>query len=459
MLKNPFADQKKLQHGCLIRKMSNAIKKVKRSPFGRYRTYVSKLQVMLGETRWASDWDIRINAALNGQASAELRRIVSLKTRRKYGAYFTGTTLSQRLLKKCSTVKKASAFYDPTVGMGDLLLATATRLPLARNLDETLVQWGRQLAGTDLHAEFILGAKTRLVLLARQRHGAAQPFIVSPEKYFPLIKVGDGLAEEAAFKQASTLVLNPPFGLVKAPEKCGWAGGRISAAAIFVINALERCRPGTEILAILPEVLRSGSFSKHWRNRVSQLAEVHTVEPWGIFDESADIDVFILRLVRRADDERKLKKKWPTPRIKQNTTIADCFDVHVGRVVPHRDKETGPRHPYIHPRCVTTWTVMKKFSETRKHKGLVYKPPFVVIRRTSRPGHPHRAMATVIAGKRTVAVENHLIVCEPKKGKLKICKKLMRQLRAQAVKKYLDARIRCRHLTVGVVESISFKSK
>jgi hypothetical protein len=439
--------------------MSTATKKVKRSPFGKYRAYVSKLQMMLGETRQASDWNMRINAALNGQASAELRRIVSLKTRRKYGTYFTGTTLSQRLLKKCSTVNRDSIFYDPTVGMGDLLLATASKLSLARNLEETLARWGRQLVGTDLHAEFILGAKTRLVLLARQRHGAVQPFNVSPKKYFPLIKVGDGLAEDTAFKRASTLVLNPPFGLVKAPEKCGWAGGRISAAAIFVINALERCQPGTEILAILPEVLRSGSFSRHWRNRVSQLAEVHTVEPWGIFDESADIDVFILRLVRRADGEKKLKKKWPTSKIKQHTTVGDCFDVHVGRVVPHRDKKTGPCHPYIHPRCVATWTVMKRFSETRKHKGLVYKPPFVVIRRTSRPGHPYRAMATVIAGKRPVAVENHLIVCEPKKGKLNICKKLMRQLRTQSVNKYLDERIRCRHLTVGVVESISFKSK
>ena len=24
--------------------------------------------------------------------------------------------------------------------------------------------------------------------------------------------------------------------------------------------------------------------------------------------------------------------------------MADFFDVHVGRVVPHRDKESGPRH-------------------------------------------------------------------------------------------------------------------
>jgi hypothetical protein len=138
------------------------------------------------------------------------------------------------------------------------------------------------------------------------------------------------------------------------------------------------------------------------------------------------------------------------------TTIADFFDVHVGRVVPHRDKETGPCHPYIHARCVPTWTVMRNFSETRSHEGRVYEPPFVIIRRTSRPGHPYRAAATVIAGDRQVAVENHLIVCEPRDRKLSTCKELMRQLKTQRVNDFLDSRIRCRHLTVGAVATIPF---
>jgi hypothetical protein len=100
---------------------------------------------------------------------------------------------------------------------------------------------------------------------------------------------------------------------------------------------------------------------------------------------------------------------------------------------------------------------MTKFSETRKHEGLVYKPPFVVIRRTSRPGHPYRATATVIAGKRRIAVENHLIVCEPKERTLKNCRALLRQLKTEAVNKFLNKRIRCRHLTVGAVMAIPFK--
>jgi len=287
--------------------MSSTLNRTKRSPFGSYRTYVSRLQVLMRETRLKSDWEGQVIAALNGEASAELRRAVDLKTRRKYGAYFTGTTLGECLLKKCSSFDANRTFYDASCGMGDLLLAAAKNLPLAKNLPETLAQWGRQLTGTDLHAEFVAGAKTRLVLLARQRHQTTEALSVSPDGYFPCIRVGDGLAARTAFQRATTLLLNPPFGLAKAPKDCDWAGGRVSQAATFVIAALERSRAGTEVLAILPEVLRSGSFSEHWRNRISELAEVHIIEPYGIFDESADIDVFLFRLVRRAESKRALK--------------------------------------------------------------------------------------------------------------------------------------------------------
>ena len=99
---------------------------------------------------------------------------------------------------------------------------------------------------------------------------------------------------------------------------------------------------------------------------------------------------------------------------------------------------------------------MREFKTSRRHQGKVYKPPFVAIRRTSRPGHPYRAAATVIAGKKSVAVENHLIVCEPKAKTMRMCKKLMAQLQTQAVNTFLDDRIRCRHLTVGAVSAIPF---
>src|SRR5258705_9364588 len=125
---------------------------------------------------------------------------------------------------------------------------------------------------------------------------------------FPKIRVGDGSIQSATFRTSGTILLNPPFGVIAGAKDCAWAGGRVSAAAVFVTTTLEQVRPGTEVLAILPEVLRSGTFSRRWRMRVGELARVELIEPYGIFDDSADIDVFILRLIRRNKREDVEKK-------------------------------------------------------------------------------------------------------------------------------------------------------
>lgn len=427
-----------------------------RGGIAAFGDYVDSLQRLVIESRPAGDWQERAIAALNGQASTELRRVVSLKTRRRFGTFFTGSELASKFIAHCPKLGTSAVIHDPSLGVGDLLLAAASRLPLQRTLNETLRQWGQQLTGTDLHSEFVRGAKARLILLARQRHGVRTSSVTSTSGFFPWIRVADGLTQFTAYERATHLFLNPPFGLVNAPVDCDWAGGRITAAAIFVATALERAQPGTELMAILPDVLRSGSFTEQWRQRIKQLADIKLVEPYGIFDESADVDVFLLHAVRRKPDQALTPHPWTTATNQPTTTIADFFHVHVGRVVPHRDPETGKEHPYIHPRCIPTWKIVRKFLQKRRHEGKVYTPPFVAIRRTSRPGHPYRAAATVITGKKSVAVENHLIVCEPMDGTLAACKNLMCQLKTKAVNEFLDARIRCRHLTVGAVMAIPF---
>ena len=440
----------------MAQRMTKATTTSRRQGFTAYRTYVAGLRDLAGEFRRSDDWNKRAFAALNGQASLELRRVIPLKRRRRFGAFFTGSDLAARLISRSTNLDQNSVIHDPSVGMGDLLLATARQLPLGRTVHETLKRWGRQLTGTDIHPEFIEGAKTRLVILAQQRHGLKSFGVTSITGLFPGIRVADGLAQHQAFARATHLALNPPFGLTKAPAKCKWAGGRITAAANFVITALEHAKPGAELIAILPDVLRSGSFTEHWRKRVGELAAVELVEPYGIFDESADVDVFILRVKRRAKNSATKSVPWTSAPAQTGTTIGDYFDVHVGRVVPHRDPKKGNWHPYIHARSVPTWEIMREFKTSRRYQGKVYKPPFVAIRRTSRPGHPYRAAATIIAGKKSVAVENHLIVCEPKAKTLRMCKKLMTQLQTQAVNIFLDKRIRCRHLTVGAVAAIPF---
>lgn len=434
--------------------MTTVQKKVKRSPFKDYSAYVFELQRLARESSRGADWVAQVDAALNGQASVELRRVSTVEIRRKEGAFFTGTKLASKLLARGTSFNATSVFYDPTCGMGDLLVAAAKKLPLAEKLHDTVRQWGRQLSGTDLHREFIDGTRARLILLARLLHQSDEPLRLSDAGYFPNIRVADGLRQYALFERATHLLLNPPFGQEAAPKGCQWAGGRITEAAAFVVAALERAKPRTEILAILPDVLRSGSFSEQWRKRINQLAAVRHIEPYGIFDDSADVDVFLLNLSRREGELSGASHLWIRPMQHNTRTIADLFDVHVGRVVPHRDPEIGEKYPYIHARCVPPWTVMRDFPDGRRHQGLAYVPPFLVIRRTSRPGDLYRATATVIAGKRPVAVENHLVVCKPKDGTFDACCKLMTLLQTMPVNKFLNDRIRCRHLTVGAVKEI-----
>ena len=438
--------------------MTTALKNTNCSPFNDYSAYVSQLKCLALESHHAGDWNSRVEAALNGQANVELRRVVPLATLRKFGAFFTGTDLASKLIDCGTGFDETSVFYDPTCGLGDLLVAVARKLPLRNKLSDTLRKWGHQLSGTDLHREFVEGARTRLIILARQRHESDQPLQGSDATFFPNIRVADGLRQHALFDRATHILLNPPFGQTAAPAGCEWAGGRITEAAEFVVAALERAKPKTELLAILPEVLRSGSFTQHWRKRINQLAEVQLIEPYGVFDASADVDVFLLRLARESVQSCAGTHQWTRSSASNTMTIADFFEVHVGRVVPHRDPELGKKHPYIHARCVPTWKVMKNFTESRKYEGMVYEPPFVVIRRTSRPGHPYRAAATVIAGNDAVAVENHLIVCEPKDRKLVTCKRLMRHLKSETVNDFLNQRIRCRHLTVASVRELPWEN-
>ncbi len=432
-------------------------KNARRSPFGEYAGYVARLKNLAVESHRAADWNARVDAALNGQASVELRDVAPLDMRRKFGAFFTGTDLGAKLIRCGRGFNANSVFYDPSCGMGDLLIAAARRLPLSRTLRGTLRQWGKQLSGTDLHREFVEGTRTRLVLLARQRHETDETLDRTDAGFFPNVRIADGLKQKALFSRATHLLLNPPFGQVPAPAACQWAGGRITEAAEFVVMALERSKPGTQMLAILPEVLRSGSFSEQWRRRVEQLADVQLIKPHGIFDDCADVDVFLLRLARRAEIQNPRLQVWTATTTRCATTLADFFDVHVGRVVPHRDDESGPLRRYIHPRNIPVWKEVTRISEKRCHEGIAYQPPFVVLRRTSRPGHPYRAAATVILGTKPVAVENHLIVCEPHDKSADTCRALMEQLHTQRVNTFLDQRIRCRHLTVGSVAAIPFK--
>src|SRR5258708_6010610 len=423
-----------------------------------YRGYVDVLGQLLIKPQDNVQWHCSTDAALDGQASAELRNAVTLDTRRKFGAFFTGSALAEKLLTHTKFRANTNILvHDATCGAGDLLLAAAQKLPLGRTFPETLRLWGRQLSGHDLHREFIDATINRLVLRARRRHRYFGPLPKQWRSFFSQIKKTNGLKNLDQCTLASHMVINPPFGSCTAPRGCKWGEGRISQAAVFSAAILEKMAPGAQMLAILPEVLRAGSVYQRWRDQISDLAEVNLVEPCGIFDKTADVDVFMLKLVRRKSNLPSARKRWPGHRNRRGRTLGDYFTVRVGQLVPFRHRKKGVEYRYIHPRCVPVWKEMIRFTESRRFEGGVEMPPFVAIRRTSRPEHPYRAAATIIRGDKPVAVENHLIICEPINGTVGQCRELMRQLKTDRVNQFLNRRIRCRHLTVGSVRAIPFQ--
>lgn len=134
--------------------------------------------------------------------------------------------------------------------------------------------------------------------------------------------------------------------------------------------------------------------------------------------------------------------------------MGDYFQVRVGSVVPHRHKLEGPLYPYIHAHQLPSWQSVEEIAESRNFSGTTFDPPFVVVRRTSRPGDKFRAIGTIITGKDPVAVENHLIVLKPSSNSLEDCFQLMEVLRHPQTNDWLNERIRCRHLTVTAMRNL-----
>ena len=173
----------------------------------------------------------------------------------------------------------------------------------------------------------------------------------------------------------------------------------------------------------------------------------------GRFDKWTDVDVFILTLSKTNSKKSVGRIWWKSIKKAHQGRIGDRFKVHVGAVVPHRDLQKGPCVAYVHARTLTPWREVKRIGERRKFNGTLFEPPFVAVRRTSRPGDK-RAIASIVRGKRKVAVENHLIVLFPKRKTIGECRKLVQVLKSAETDRWLNKRIRCRHLTVQALQEL-----
>lgn len=392
-------------------------------------------------------------AALDGQPSRELRKLYQLHSLRNTGTYFTGSDLANRLVSSLSdAIPEAGLVIDPACGAGDLLVACARHLPVRSGLIRTLEEWGQRLAGFDINPAFVEATRYRLALLAMHRipTGAERlPADLPLADLFPHIQSRSGLEDWDLRRHHSVIVVNPPFSYGLVPKGCTWTSGRASQAALFVETCLKNGSEGARVLAILPDVLRTGTNYGRWRRMVSQNAKVHLVEIAGQFDKQTDISVFLLELEINCSAGHHAN--WAVPLRISKYTLRDLFDVRVGPVVPFRLDGTGPWFPYAQLEDLPPWEIVRTLNQHVRFKGTTYKPPFVAIRRTSKADYQIRCIGTIVTGKEAVAVENHLLVALPRDKKVSTCWKLLELLKNDSVSSWMNERMRCRHLTVASV--------
>lgn len=394
-----------------------------------------------------------IRAALDGQPALELRRSVSRENRRAAGAFFTGSDMARKVIGPAiRDASGDSTFLDPACGVGDLLIAVARRMEVASDLGTTLASWGERLIGRELQPAFVRATKARLVLTALSRGvPRGRSPVPAIEQVFPSITCGCGLLDTRALGSVTHIVLNPPFTMTDAPRGCEWTSGSVNTAALFVASCVRHARPGTRLIAILPDVLRSGTRYARWRRFVQSRARLRGVRTLGQFDQWADVDVFSLAVGIAQQRPISGDWTWGHPRGQTRLLLRDLFEIHVGPVVPHRHLHRGPWCPYVRVHDIPAWGTVTDIRKRRRFSGRAFSPPFVLVRRTSRPGEKSRAVGTIVEGDRPVAVENHLIVLRPRDGTKRLCRRLLAKLRHESVNRWLDRRIRCRHLTVSAL--------
>ena len=401
-----------------------------------------------------------IAAALDGQPGRELRKLYSSDALRDTGTYFTGSNLANQLVSsRLKNVPRGCRIVDPACGAGDLLVACARHLPMKPELIETLVEWGKVLVGFDINPAFVEATRYRLALLAIQRISSSAnrliPSLPLPE-LFPLVQARSAMEEWQLSIPPSLIVVNPPFSYGATPNGCVWASGRVSNAALFMDACLNNGSEGAQVLAILPDVLRTGTRYRRWRQIVAQNATVISVEIAGQFDAQTDISVFMLELeISRTGSQRKVD--WACPLQTGERTLKDVFEIRVGPVVPFRLDGTGPWSPFAQLEDLPPWGTVESMKRHIRFRGTTYDPPFVAIRRTSKANYQFRCIGTVVAGKSPTAVENHLLVALPYDKKVSTCKKLLALLKTDAVTNWMNERIRCRHLTVGSVGDLPWR--
>jgi hypothetical protein len=435
-------------------------KTVGSDPFAEYALYHAELRSVLADVAAGGRPDAAVAAHLDGLAYQRLRKSVPLEARRASSTFFTSSALRARLVAPYrDLLARGATILDPACGIGDLFIAALELLPTSWSAARVRRQVADCFFGREIIPLLADVAGDRLQMavdLAYPRRGEVSTLRL------PLIRAGNGLERDVPYASAQLVLLNPPYGRKPLPQPTYWAEGLVSEAAPFTLNVLERCRSGTNVAVILPDVLRSGSRYAKWREAVEKLAIIDSIDLVGLFDPWTDVDVFMVHLRVRPSQRSSILSVARTVwhgEIRTDETVTrlgDVASVSIGDVVPHRHDEIGPEVPYLAIPSTPIGAIIAT-APKRRFDGRLHQAPFVIVRRTSAPtrGAGSRIASSLVHTKLgAVAVENHLIVIKPHISTLAACKRLINQLNDPAVTVWLDLRLRTRHLTKKAIAEI-----
>lgn len=370
---------------------------------------------------------------------------------REKGVFFTGHRMARRLVDSFGAVSLNNVIYDPMAGAGDLILAYLEKLPGCGSLQGRLNQWERIVRASEIEPSFVPVIKLRMYLLAcflsNQSIRLAKGLLAAAESCFPMVQCADF---RRCTVDADLVLLNPPYNFVQAPPGCKWASGKVSNAAVLLAEIVERYSDA-RIGGILPDVIRSGSRYAKFRTYYNRFSFGNACSI-GRFDEKTDVDVFF------AVDRSKGKCERSVRVHSALSTIGDYFSVHVGAVVPFRDKEKGRECWYLDAKKISAGCVLRRFECKIKSEHAPITGPFIVVKRTSSPSDKKRCAAVLVESHDAFHLENHLIVITPKRrSALSDLRKLLQFLNSRKCSTVLNKKIRCRHLTVSVIKSLQIQ--
>jgi len=385
--------------------------------------------------------------------------VLDRDARRQQGVFFSGEDWALKMAGLVE-VSRWSRFIDPSAGIGDLLLALAKKLPLMETPRETLRSWSEILVAVDLRSSFLEIAWARIKAVALSRHAEMNPDPAgfsdydSPASHLPAaFQVSDFLLLDLGLRRGDCVIMNPPYQRAKAPKGSAAGAGMRSAAALHIEHVIRNAPEGVGILALVPDVIRSGSSYRAFRDWLNEKLDIKSLAAQGHFGESADVDVTILAGVTKEKAGAFLPSNAGMANA-MTTSLQDIASVSVGPVVPHRATEDGIFAGYVTTKNVPVDSEILNPPEFSRFNARLEKAPFLVVRRTSSPSDRRRARASIIRGTDQWLVENHLMIVRPKKQSLEECRRLHKLLSDSRTDAWLNERIRCRHLTVSSLKGI-----